>query len=95
MSTTWIKWAFGEVVFRSISLTLQKIIGGIGGNLPLMIFSTAVIGFVQTIASGILLNTKEISPFVGTRQIAGSILFGFGAFVNTVLAFHSVQQNTC
>lgn len=83
----WIKWALAEAGFRTVSMTLQKVIGNISRGLPQVVVSTLVIGAMQCLAASIVLRTKRINPLPGNILVLGSVLFGVGAFVNTVIAF--------
>lgn len=83
----WIKWALGEAGFRTASMALQKQIGTVAGNLPLVTFSTLIIGVVQAVVAGSVLMKKEIDFFPSGKLVSGSILFGIGAFINTIIAF--------
>lgn len=83
----WIKWALGEGLFRTASMILSKIIGDLSSSFAHLILSTSVIGIVQTIVAGIVIRHKKINAFPGKRLVGGSILFGVGAFVCTVLPF--------
>ncbi len=83
----WIKWALGEACFRALSMALIKVIGGIAQTFGNLLLSTLIIGVVQTISAGSVLSIKKIHPLPGARLVLGSVLFGIGAFLNTVIAF--------
>ena len=83
----WLKWAFGEAACRAVSMSMQKKIGVEAGGFQLVVLSTFVIGVVQSAVAGAILLTKGIPFFPSSRLVWGSILFGIGAFVNTVIAF--------
>ena len=83
----WLKWAVAEAGFRTVSMTLQKVIGGLSHGLPQVVVSTTVIGAIQCLAALIVLRIKRINPLPGNALVLGSVLFGVGAFVNTVIAF--------
>lgn len=83
----WIKWAFSEALARTASMTLIKVIGGAAGGLPLSLVSTLIIGTVQTSAAGGVMRLTRAQLFPSRRLVTGSVLFGVGAFVNSVIPF--------
>lgn len=82
----WIKWAAAEAGFRALSMTLIKVIGSLSSVVAHTILSTLVIGAIQSIVAGGVLTGKRMTPWVEGRLVFGSILFGVGAFINSVIA---------
>ncbi len=83
----WLKWAVGEAGSRTASMTLQNVIGRIAGSFPLVVISTLMIGIVQCSTAFGIVRRKQLDIFPSRRLVTGSVLFGIGAFVNTLLAF--------
>lgn len=81
----WLKWAFGEAILRTIAIALYKVIGGLTATLSHSVLSVAIIGGVQVTASAVVLCVRRTSPFVSVRQVVGSVGFGIGAFLGTLL----------
>lgn len=86
-SSAWIKWALGEAGFRTLAMTLLKAIGNTtqAQRFPLTIVSAFIIGMVQMTVAGGIMCFKKTKFFPSKYLIVGSILFGAGAFVNTVI----------
>lgn len=91
-SRKWIRWGFIEALFRTISMTLGKVVGGLASTFAHVTLSTCVIGGVQATVAGTILLYQRITPWCGKRLVTGSVLFGAGAFVGTMLPFIAFMQ---
>lgn len=84
----WILWAFGESLAKTLTKTLQKIIsGGVSATLGGVFIATAIIGLTQIIFGFSLAKVTGKKIFCEHKNILGACLFGFFAFVLTVMGF--------
>ena len=87
MGERWMQWAVAEGMAKSVGRLLHKFIGVASGSLAGALWSTFLVGAIQT-ASGILVAPllRGRSLWAGWGRITGGILFGIIASVMTVLA---------
>ncbi len=87
MNNSWIKWAVGEGISKTISKLLIKIIGVASKNLPGTFLATLVIGIIQMLSGVVGSSVRKKQLRAPATQIAGSMAFGAVATIMTVISF--------
>ncbi len=87
MFENWTKWAVGEGLMKTTNRTLSKFFGVTAGTAEATFAATVVIGVVQTIFGFFGALHRKEALVTSSRQILGSVSFGFIATIMTVLGF--------
>ena len=83
----WKKWAFLEGVTRTLSRTLQKVVGSVSNNWENTLLASGIIGLVQVLSAVIITRKMKEKLLCNPAGIIGCLMFGFFALVSTVLGF--------
>lgn len=83
----WQKWAFLEGITRTLSRTLQKVVGSVSNNWENTLLAAGIIGFVQVLSAIIITKNTREKLLCDPVGIIGCLIFGLIALVCTVLGF--------
>ncbi len=83
----WQKWAFLEGITRTLSRTLQKVVGSVSNNWENTLLAAGIIGLVQVLSAVIITRKTKEKLLCDPSGIIGCLIFGLIALVCTVLGF--------
>ncbi len=83
----WQKWAFLEGITRTLSRTLQKVVGSVSNNWENTLLAAGIIGFVQVLSAVIITRKTKEKLLCDPAGIIGCLIFGLIALICTVLGF--------
>lgn len=83
----WMKWTIFEGFTKTISRTLQKIVGKTTVSWEGTFLAAGIVGLVQVLVAFSIATKQKITLFKDISGIFGSVMFGILAFISTVLGF--------
>lgn len=91
MAEKWMKWTVLEAFTKTISKTLQKVVGIVSSTFGQTFYAATLIGMVQFVASLAVIKIQRKSVFSNFYNILGAIAFGLFAMIATFLSFWTFQ----